>query len=57
MDCMNLPKDVLDRLERRWAARVWQRTFQSKIQEVRPQRVAPEGLLPQKQPTTVANIK
>jgi hypothetical protein len=53
MDCMILPQEVLDRFERRWAARMSQKTFHSQIQEVRSQQAALEGLTPQQQPATV----
>jgi hypothetical protein len=53
MDCMNLPKDVLNRLERKWAARVSQRTFPVPNSGSAISRAAPEGLPTQKQPITV----
>jgi len=44
VDGMKLPQDILNRFERRWAARISQQTFHSRVQEVQSQRAIPEGL-------------
>src|SRR5438876_12220321 len=44
MHGINLPQDILNRFERRWAARMSQRIFHSRAQEVQSPQAIGEGL-------------